>query len=258
MIIKSISNSNLDVSASQLLSISHLEESMIRTRLLSVPRFPHIYLSPYQKHLHLRAVIFSTRKMRLGTVLVALALAAPAAARYATPKKSTKPPLGWSSWYAFGGCGQVSQTKMEQTFEKLVNRSVVIGSNKSLHDVGYQFANLDDGWQDCGQGVNGGFHDKDGVPMMNPTTFPNVTAMTAKVSWRAGRWGNQRSTNAQFRHCEGAGVAWRTFLWVSGLRWVAGTCAFVETPMTQFWSVTGPRARAFARLLRQQLPVWRW
>ena len=56
--------------------------------------------------------------------------------------KSTKPPLGWSSWYAFGGCGSVNQTKMEQTFEKLTNRSVVPGFNKSLHDVGYQFANL--------------------------------------------------------------------------------------------------------------------
>lgn len=56
-----------------------------------------------------------------------------------TPKKSSKPPLGWSSWYAFGGCGQVNQTKMEETFEKLVNRSVIPGSNKSLHDVGYQF-----------------------------------------------------------------------------------------------------------------------
>jgi hypothetical protein len=56
--------------------------------------------------------------------------------------RSTKPPLGWSSWYAFGGCGSVNQTKMEQTFEKLTNRSVVPGFNKSLHDVGYQFANL--------------------------------------------------------------------------------------------------------------------
>ena len=70
---------------------------------------------------------------------------------------------------------------MEETFEKLTNRSVVPGFNKSLHDVGYQFANLDDGWQDCGKGVNGGFHDKDGFPMMNPVTFPNVSAMTAKA-----------------------------------------------------------------------------
>jgi hypothetical protein len=70
---------------------------------------------------------------------------------------------------------------MEETFEKLTNRSVVLGFNKSLHDVGYQFANLDDGWQDCGKGVNGGFHDKDGFPMMNPVTFPNVSAMTAKA-----------------------------------------------------------------------------
>ena len=35
------------------------------------------------------------------------------------------------------------------------------------------------GWQACGQGPNGGFHDASGRPMMNSTRFPNVTAMTA-------------------------------------------------------------------------------
>ena len=85
-------------------------------------------------------------RLLAATAVAALLCAPAAAARHAAPrKKSAKPPLGWSSWYAFGGCGQVNQTKMEQTFEKLVNRSVVPGSNKSLHDVGYQFANLDDG-----------------------------------------------------------------------------------------------------------------
>ena len=74
----------------------------------------------------------------------------------------------------------VNQSAMEETFAKLTNRSVVPGSNKSLLDVGYAFANLDDGWQACGQGVNGGFHDKDGVPLMDPKKFPDVSAMTAK------------------------------------------------------------------------------
>ena len=40
---------------------------------------------------------------------------------------------------------------------------------------------LDDGWQACGQGVNGGFHDKDGVPLMDPKKFPDVSGMTAKA-----------------------------------------------------------------------------
>ena len=75
----------------------------------------------------------------------------------------------------------VNQSAMEETFAKLTNRSVVPGSNKSLLDVGYAFANLDDGWQACGQGVNGGFHDKDGVPLMDPKKFPDVSAMTAKA-----------------------------------------------------------------------------
>ena len=90
-----------------------------------------------------------------------------------------KPPLGWSSWYAMGS--GVNQSAMEQTFSKLTNRSVMPGCSKSLRDYGYIFANLDDGWQACGQGVNGGFHDKDGNPLMDPKKFPNVGAMTAKA-----------------------------------------------------------------------------
>lgn len=51
--------------------------------------------------------------------------------------------------------------------------------SKSLLDVGYSFANLDDGWQACGQGENGGFHDADGNPMMDLAKFPNVSSMTS-------------------------------------------------------------------------------
>lgn len=58
---------------------------------------------------------------------------------------SRKPPLGWSSWYALGG--GVNQSAMEQSYERLTSRSVKKGDNRSLFDVGYTFANLDDGWQ---------------------------------------------------------------------------------------------------------------
>ena len=127
--------------------------------------------------------------------------------------KSKKPPMGWSSWCtgfilclacplpplppepepltplalclcadAFGGCGQVNQTKMEETFAKLTNRSVVAGSTKSLLDVGYTFANLDDGWQDCGKGVNGGYHDKDGCELSSATQLSPFGAFPDRIS----------------------------------------------------------------------------
>eukprot|EP01079_Euglenida_sp_SAG-EU17-18_P006447 gene6447-1150_t len=89
-----------------------------------------------------------------------------------------RPPMGWSSWYALGG--SVNQTAMEQSYAKMANRSVCPGcGSKSLVDLGYSFANLDDGWQACGQGENGGYHDKNGYPLMDPAKFPNVTAMVA-------------------------------------------------------------------------------
>ena len=44
--------------------------------------------------------------------------------------------------YAFGG--GVNQTMMERTYAKLTNNSVVPGFGKSLRDVGYRFANLDE------------------------------------------------------------------------------------------------------------------
>mmetsp|Transcript_69541 Transcript_69541/g.148735 ORF Transcript_69541/g.148735 Transcript_69541/m.148735 type:complete len:743 (+) Transcript_69541:45-2273(+) len=89
------------------------------------------------------------------------------------------PPMGWSSWYAFGA--GVNQTVMEATFHKLTNRSVLPSSSRSLQDVGYVFANIDDGWQACHTGVDGSFHSATGEPLVNTTTFPSMSAMTHKA-----------------------------------------------------------------------------
>ena len=35
--------------------------------------------------------------------------------------------------------------------------------------------------QACGKGVNGSFHDKNGRPLVNPKTFPNMTSMCEKA-----------------------------------------------------------------------------
>eukprot|EP00928_Gymnodinium_smaydae_P004940 TRINITY_DN11696_c0_g1_i1.p1 TRINITY_DN11696_c0_g1~~TRINITY_DN11696_c0_g1_i1.p1 ORF type:complete len:118 (-),score=17.81 TRINITY_DN11696_c0_g1_i1:93-446(-) len=81
------------------------------------------------------------------------------------------PPLGWSSWYAVGQ--SVDQQAMEETFHRLA--SFKNGGSKSLRDVGYKFANLDDGWQACGKGVNGSFHDANGYPLVDIVSDPNLT-----------------------------------------------------------------------------------
>ena len=85
------------------------------------------------------------------------------------------PPMGWSSWYAYGG--GVTQQQMEAGYRAMADRS---RGGVSLLDVGYVHAKLDDGWQACHSGFNGSsFHGPDGRPLVNKTKFPNITAMTA-------------------------------------------------------------------------------
>jgi hypothetical protein len=50
--------------------------------------------------------------------------------------------------------------------------------SKSLVDLGYTQASLDDGWQACGAGVNHSFHDAEGYPLINLKAFPNMSALT--------------------------------------------------------------------------------
>jgi hypothetical protein len=129
----------------------------------------------FEKKTHPGERLYSRwQKMAFALLLVSCSIAAAAATSSMT---SRKPPLGWSSWYALGE--KVNQTAMEQTFRKLTNRSVVPGDNRSLLDVGYTFANMDDGYQACGAGVNGSFHDAEGYPILDPAKFANVTAMTS-------------------------------------------------------------------------------
>ena len=116
--------------------------------------------------------------MKSRTILVAAALLLLPCA-LVSAAASRKPPLGWSSWYAMGQ--SVNQSAMEETYLRLTSRSVKPGDSRSLRDVGWTYANLDDGWQACGQGVDGSFHDAAGFPLMDKDKFPNVTAMTEKA-----------------------------------------------------------------------------
>lgn len=74
----------------------------------------------------------------------------------------------------------------------MVNRSVIPGDNRSLADVGYTFANLDDGYQLCHGGVNGSFHDEHGWPLFDNHRFPSVLTMVAtarRFGLKAGFYG---------------------------------------------------------------------
>ena len=66
--------------------------------------------------------------------------------------------------------------------DAIVDRSrVVNGTPMSLHDLGYEFVGLDDGWQACGTGINGSFHDAAGRPLIDTDKFPDMGAMVAKA-----------------------------------------------------------------------------
>lgn len=53
------------------------------------------------------------------------------------------------------------------------------GALVSLADLGYSDAGLDSGWQMCGAGVNGSYHNTSGQVIIDYTRFPSLAAMTA-------------------------------------------------------------------------------
>ena len=61
----------------------------------------------------------------------------------------------------------------------LIPPGVTLDAARQLASFGYDRAGLDDCWQACGIGVNGSFHDEDGAPLVNTSTFPNMSSMTA-------------------------------------------------------------------------------
>ncbi|KAJ9455014.1 Alpha-galactosidase [Diplonema papillatum] len=116
-----------------------------------------------------------------------LALAAGAAA--VDNGLGLKPPMGWRTWNAYGG--DVSQDKMQQVMDAMVAKKFTVeGQPMSLSDLGYITVGLDDNWQACGTGYMGSFHDVNGNPLVNTTTFPSMKNMTGygharglKVGW---------------------------------------------------------------------------
>jgi hypothetical protein len=102
-------------------------------------------------------------------------------------------PRGWRSWNAFGI--NVNQGLMEQVTEALASRNLTIwnGSTVSLADLGYTDVGIDDGWQLAKAGINGGFHDAAGAPIVNTSKFPDLASWVSAVhalNMTAGFYGN--------------------------------------------------------------------
>ena len=101
--------------------------------------------------------------------------------------RALTPVAGWSAWntYSFHPTQQLVEASMRALAQprdwrgRVADASIAGGLQKSLVDLGYVQANLDDAWQGCRAGVNRSFHDKAGNPLVNLKAFPNISAMTA-------------------------------------------------------------------------------
>ena len=93
----------------------------------------------------------------LPLLLPLLLAAAPAAAL--DNGRALTPPQGWSAWNSL--VFHPTQSAVEAMMRGLAQPrgEALPGGKKSLVELGYVQANLDDAWQACGAGVNGSFHD---------------------------------------------------------------------------------------------------
>lgn len=92
--------------------------------------------------------------------------------------QSKTPKIGWRSWYAY--YTRMNQDMIENVIDALVakNRTVPGWDGKvSLCDLGYCTAGIDEGWEGCGEGVNGTQHYLNGTPAVNYHTFPDMKGL---------------------------------------------------------------------------------
>ncbi len=97
---------------------------------------------------------------------------------------ASTPPLGWRSWNFMKE--DVSQEKILAQVSALVETHA---GRDSLLDVGYSHIGIDDGWQACGTGFNGSFHDEQGRPLINLTRFPDMRAMNTQAHAKGVKMG---------------------------------------------------------------------
>ncbi|CAD7928931.1 unnamed protein product [Amoebophrya sp. A25] len=81
-----------------------------------------------------------------------------------------RPPMGWRTWNAFAD--HVTQPLLEKCIRTLATE---------LAPFGYTDIGLDDNWQACGAGVGGGFHDANGMPIINADRFPDMKSLVSSA-----------------------------------------------------------------------------
>lgn len=88
--------------------------------------------------------------------------------------------MGWRSWNAFGN--RITQDMMIQAADAVAakNRTLNGKAGLSLCDVGYCAVGIDEGWEDCGAGVNGTQHDAKGNPVIEPQ-FPDMGGLVQHI-----------------------------------------------------------------------------
>lgn len=94
---------------------------------------------------------------------------------YSHTHTSYKQFSGWRSWYAF--YTSFNQSMIVDVIDALSakNRTVKGWEGQvSLCDLGYCSAGLDEGWEGCGDGVNGTQHYVNGTPAINTHSFPDM------------------------------------------------------------------------------------
>jgi hypothetical protein len=94
---------------------------------------------------------------------------------------------------------------MENTIGAISAKVWTVGgkNNVSLQDVGYNAVGVDEGWEGCGQGVNGTQHDAKGNPVIN-SKFPDMGGLVSaaharglKIGWYENvGWGPTLKTHA--------------------------------------------------------------
>jgi len=89
------------------------------------------------------------------------------------------PPMSWRSWNAFHN--DISDTVIRAQIDGITSRSREIDGlgPASLFDVGYNTVGIDEGWEGCGQGVNGTQHDINGLPVIDTKKFPDLAGTVA-------------------------------------------------------------------------------
>lgn len=80
---------------------------------------------------------------------------------------------------AFGAT--VNQVDVEAMIKLLVSKTAFGGQavqgGESLVSLGYADVGIDEGWEGCGEGVNGTQHDASGAPVIHAPSFPDMKGL---------------------------------------------------------------------------------